>query len=501
MTSMNIFKKSIYKIVPVITLALGMGACELDEQVYSSIFIDNFYKTASDAEKGLLSVYDAMGKLYGGPAATMVPDYAADQVYPRGVVGRNSLTLFTFEPTYTVQKSAGRTNESPQELWSASYAGIERANWIITKVPDASMDETRKKQIIGEAYFLRAFYHWTVAKNFGNAVVKTSPSSSESAAYTGISSKADVYKQIYADLDQATQSGLLSYPAVAKGRPSREAVSALYAKVALYNEDWTKALEKANEVITSAKYSLLPNVLDVYSYLKEDAARVENIWAFEVDPINPGTAHQLVGLCGPTGSNGVEYARTSYGSMFAYMAFFKSFDPQDKRRQLMDTTYLGKNGQWVPQKSITPITTEGVLIKKYQDPVSTTGFIPNIPILRYADVVLIAAEAEAQLNGSSAKAYEYINLIRKRAGLKDLATGLSKTVFIDAVIQERSFEFFAEGDRWYDLTRTGKFLTVIPKAVNSVYPNRPVQAKHKYFPIPQDELNANPRLEQNPDWK
>jgi hypothetical protein len=494
-------KKSISKVIPLVALAVGMGSCQLEEEVFSSIFIESFYKTASDAEKGLISVYDALGGMYGGPAATMVPDYSADQVYPRGVVGRNSLTLFTSEPTYTVQKSAGRTNESPLQLWSSPYSGIEKANWIIAKVPDATMDETRKKQIIGEAHFLRAFYFWTLSKNFGDVVIKTEPSTSEEKAYFGVSPKADVYKQIYADLDKATQAGLVSYPLNEKGRPSKEAVSALYAKAALYNEDYAKALEKANEVIASGKYALMPNVLDVFSYLKEDVARIENIWAFEADPISPGTGHQLVGLCGPTGSNGPEYARTSYGSMFAYMAFFNSFDPKDQRRQLLDTSYVDKTGKMVPQRSITPITTDAVLIKKYQDPISTTGLIPNIPILRMADVYLIAAEAEARLNGPTAKAYEFINVVRKRAGLADLTAGLGKDAFIDAVIQERSFEFFAEGDRWYDLTRTGKFLTVIPKAVNSVYPNRPVQAKHKYFPIPQDEINGNPKLEQNPDWR
>jgi hypothetical protein len=78
---------------------------------------------------------------------------------------------------------------------------------------------------------------------------------------------------------------------------------------------------------------------------------------------------------------------------------------------------------------------------------------------------------------------------------------LSKDVFIDRVLQERSWELFAEGDRWYDLTRTDKFLTVIPKAVNDVYPTRNVQAKNRYFPIPRDEINANPQLQQNPDWQ
>ncbi|GAB2791949.1 RagB/SusD family nutrient uptake outer membrane protein [Rhabdobacter roseus] len=493
--------KSLYKAAPLVLLCLGTTSCELEETVYSSIFTDNFYKTGSDAEKALIGVYDAISSMYGGPAATMVPDYSADQVYPRAVVGRNTLTLFTVEPTYTTQRSAGRTNESPQQIWSAAYSGIEKANWIIAKVPDATMDETRKKQIIGEAYYLRAFFHWMLTKNFGDVPVKIEPSTSEAKAYVGSSPKADVYRQIYSDLDQAAAAGLPSYPAVERGRPSNEVVNALYAKAALYNEDWATALAKAESVINSGKYSLLPNVMDVYSHLTENAARAENMWAYEADPISPGNSHQLVGLAGPSGSAGAEYARTSFGSMFAYMSFFNSFNPQDKRRQLLDTTYLNRAGQWVPQRSITPITTQGVLVKKYRDPISTTGTIVNIPILRLPDMYLIAAEAEARLNGATAKAYAHVNTIRKRAGLPDLTPGLSKDAFIDAVLLERHWEFFAEGDRWYDLTRTGKFLTEIPKAVNDVYPNRPVLAKHKYFPIPQDEVNANPQLQQNPDWR
>ncbi|MGX5853068.1 RagB/SusD family nutrient uptake outer membrane protein [Dyadobacter jiangsuensis] len=481
--------------------ALIAPSCQLDETIYSSIYTDAFYKTAADAEKGLISVYGALGSLGGGPAMTLIADFSDDQTYPRGVVGRNTLTQFTYDVNYTTQRSNSRLNESPQQIWTSCYAGIEKANWVIAKVPDATMDETRKKQIVGEAYFLRAFYHWFLSKNFGDIPVKISPSYSETDALTAKSPKADVYKQIYADLDQALNAGLVSYPNVEKGRVAKEVVNALYAKAALYNEDWAKALEQAKIVINSGKYALMSDVRDVYKYDKEDAARIENMWAFEVDPVSPGLGHQLTGLCGPPGSAGPEYARTSYGSMFAYQAFFDSFDPADKRRTLLDTNYIDKNGKVVPQKSITPITTKGVLIKKYQDPVSTVGLIPNIPIFRLPDVYLIAAEAEARLNGATAAAYDFVNPIRKRAGLADLKTGLTKDALIEAILQERAWEFFAEGDRWYDLTRTGKFLTVIPKAVNEVYPTRNVTAKNKYFPIPLDEINANAKLEQNPDWK
>ncbi|WP_149239846.1 RagB/SusD family nutrient uptake outer membrane protein [Dyadobacter sp. 32] len=496
----KIFKNTV-SMTGVFCASLLLNSCALEETIYSSIYTEAFYKTAADAEKGLIAAYGGLASLGGGPALTIIGDFSDDQTYPRGVVGRNTLTQFTYDVNYTTQKSNSRINESPQWIWTASYAGIEKANWVIAKVPEAVMDETRKKQIVGEAYFLRAFYHFMLAKNFGEIPVKITPSYSEADAITAKSPKADVYKQIYADLDQAVAAGLVSFPTIDKGRPSKEAANALYAKAALYNEDWAKALEKAKEVINSGKHSLMAEVLDVYKNDKEDAARAENIWAYEVDPVSPGTSHQLVGLCGPPGSAAPAYARTSFGSMFAYQAFFNSFDPKDKRRQLLDTNYVDKAGKVVPQRSITPITTEGVLIKKYQDPNSTIGLIPNVPILRLPDVYLIAAEAEARLNGATAVAYGFINTVRKRAGLADLTAGLTKDAFVDAVIQERAWEFFAEGDRWYDLTRTGKFLTVIPKAVNNVYPVRTVSAKNKYFPIPQDEINANPKLVQNPDWK
>jgi hypothetical protein len=189
--------------------------------------------------------------------------------------------------------------------------------------------------------------------------------------------------------------------------------------------------------------------------------------------------------------------------MFVYEAFFNSFDPVDKRRLLMDTSAVNTAGVRIPQKTITPITPQGVLIKKYIDPspVIAGSSASNIPILRLADIYLIAAEAEARLNGATAAAYNFVLPVRQRAGLANLPAGLNQNDFINAILQERSWELFAEGDRWYDLTRTNTFLTVIPKAVNNVYPVRTPAARNRYFPIPLDEINANHLLKQNPDWQ
>jgi len=496
-------KKNIqYLLGGLLLLLLVHTSCnKLDENPYSSIFTDNFYKTASDAEAALTAVYGPMVNLYL-TAATGASDFSADQIYPRPVVGRDTYTLFSYDPNYTTQKSFSRQNESPQQIWQSCYQGIEKANWVLLRVPATNMDTARRSVILGEAYYMRAFYFWMLTKNFRDIVVKTTPSTSIDTAIIGKTLQPDVFKQIYQDLDQAIAK-LPSYSAnIQKGRPSKEVAMALYAKTALYAQDWANALDKAKQVLSSGKYSLMPDVLDVYNVTKEDAARQENMWAFECESTSPGFSTQIISLFGPKNSDGPQYAVTSFGSAFAYQSFFDSFNPADRRRMLMDTFYINKLGQIVHQKDITPITKQGVLVKKYMDPNSVGGSgATNIPILRLADVYLIAAEASAQQNGPSAEAYGYINTVRNRAGLPGLTTGLAKAAFVDSVLQERSWELFGEGDRWYDLTRTNTFLQVIPKATNDVFPTRAPQPKNRYFPIPLDEINANTKLEQNPEWK
>lgn len=496
---MLINKNFIY-ISGTLLLALTQFSCnKLVEKPYSSIFTENFYKTSSDAEAGLTAAYGPMSGLYN-TAGTFASDFSADQIYPRPVVGRDTYTLFSYDANYTTQKSFSRQFESPQQIWESCYSGIEKANWVLLKVPETSMDAARRTAILGEAYYLRAFYTWTLTKNFGDVVIKTRPSNSLDSAVLGKSPQAEVYKQIFADLDLAVASLPTYTTTIQKGRPSKEVALALYAKAALYNSSWALALEKAKLVISSGKYTLMPDVRDVYIQAKEDLARVENMWALECESTSPGISTQIISLYGPKNSDGPQYAVTSFGSAFVYQSFFNSFNPIDKRRQLLDTNYIDKLNRVVAQKDITPITTQGVHLKKYQDPVAPSAAV-NIPILRLADVYLIAAEAEAQLNGGSSEAYGFIKIVRDRAGLPALAAGLSKQQFINAVLQERSWELFGEGDRWYDLTRTNTFMQVIPTAVNNVFPTRSPQPRNRYFPIPLDEINANPKIEQNPDWK
>ena len=488
--------------------AIFTSCRKLDETVYSSIFTTNYYKSAGDAEAALTAAYSSLYGLYYGSPAILSSDLSADQAYPRASVGRNVLTLFSYDADYSIQKSFTRADaEGPQGVWTYSYKGIENANWVIEKIPDIKMDVTRRNQIVGEALFLRAFYHFTLTRNFRDIVIRTKPSKSVEDVAVAKSNQADVFKQIFKDLEEAIPLlPAYSVSKTVKGRTSREAALALYAKSALYAGEYALSKAKAIEVINSPNVSLMANVLDVYNVDLEDVARAENIFAFEGESSTARDHYTWLGdLMGPPNSAGRDYPRESFGSMFAYMTFFNSFNPDDKRRLLLDTFYYNRSNVVVPQKNITPITTEGVLIKKYIDKLSNgPRSRSNVPILRLADVYLVAAEAEFRLNGTTAVALEFINKVRRRAfgvpltaaSVYDLTT-LSEKI----ILQERSWELCFEGDRWYDLTRTNTFLTAIPPAVNNVYPVRTPLPKHRYFPIPLDEIRANSAIIQNPDWQ
>lgn len=478
--------KSIITALSIASLIGTVSSCSLEETPYSFVSPQQFYVSASDAEAALTAAYNPLTSLYSR-VGTQLPDYSADQCFPRAVVGREQLTVFSYDATMDLVG----------QYWQHCYNGINRANQVVENVPKIVMDDTRKKQIIAEAVFLRGLYYFHLAKAFGDVPIRAGSTVDIASTETAKSSQADVFAYVIKDFEAA----LVDLPQTPKdkGRAAYGAAIGMLAKAQLYAGNYAKAAENAKTLIQSNKYSLMPNVLDLYNPLKEDAARVENIFAAEFSSMSGLVGYDLVGFYAPAGSPPV-FSKTAYGSAFGYTAFYNSFSNSDKRKGLLGTEYTNSAGKLIDQTDVT--LKDRIIVKKFLD-VNSVGANGenNFPILRLADVYLIAAEAEARASGVTDKAYENINAVRTRAGLANLSPNLSKDAFIEAVLQERSWELCYEADRWFDLTRTGKFKEVVSKATNSYYPTRPVQDKHRYFPIPNVEILTNSKLEQNPAWK
>lgn len=479
-------KKNIF--LPLIlsaSILLTMNACELTEKPYSFVSPQQFYTSAADAEAALTAAYTPITDLYSR-VGTQVPDYSADQCFPRAVVGREQLTVFSYDAT----------NDLIGQYWQHCFNGVNRANQVLENVPKISMDESRKKQILAEAYFLRGLFYFHLVKTFGEVPIKETSTKDMAGTETAKSKAEDVYAFIIKDLEQAAKD----LPALPKdkGRAAWGAAIGMLSKVYLYAGNYAKAAENAQALIKSNRYSLMPNVLDLYNPLREDAARTEQILAAEFSALSGLIGSDLVGFYAPANSVPV-FSKTAFGSAFGYFSFYRSFNPVDKRRQLLDTAYVNAQGKPIGQSDVS--LKDRIIVKKFLDPNSNgASGENNFPILRLADVYLIAAEAEARQNGPSVTAYQAINTVRQRAGIPDLPSGLSKDAFIEAVLQERSWELCYEADRWYDLTRTGQF-KMVANVLNSYYPSRPVQDKHRFFPIPNVEVLTNGKLEQNPSWK
>lgn len=477
----------------IICLSVIFGCSDLKEQPFSFFSPDQFYKTSSDAEAALAAVYGPLFGLYGREG-WQVPDYSADQMFPRAVVSRDLLTTFNYDATLAFLGP----------YWSNCYSGISNANALLVKINTVSMDAVRKKQIEAEAKFLRALFYFHLAKNFGDVPIRKEPVLGIGDVEIAKSPVKDVYKFILEDLLFAEAN--LPATTTVRGRPISMTASALLAKVHLYNEDYASSSASAKKVIDSKVYDLMPDVVSLWDPNQEDVNRKEMIFAVEYTRLpNTRAGMDIAAFNAPAGS-APKFCPVVYGSQFAYINFYKSFDRDDLRRRLMDTSFVDPKGVYIGQGRPGGVIFDRAFIRKYEDPQGTGAnqLENNFPILRFADVLLIYAEAEARSKGVTSEALASINRVRRRAyktatDKYDVAATVSKNQFIDIILEERSKELCFEADRWYDLTRTGNFLKVSSQ-LNTYYTNRLVTQKNRWFPIPASEIQVNSKLKQTEGW-
>ena len=482
----------------IILSCIAITSCQdlLTENPKSFLSPENFPTTEKDAIAATNAVYS---RLFSSPRELYYAFVPSDEAF-QGYHNKRALTYFA---------GLNGLDEDTNSLWQEAYAGISRANTVIDYVPSVVMNETTKKRLIGEAKFLRAYYYFGLVRKYG-AVPIVSKALTSAADFEGITRKpvSEVYKLIKQDLLESKIVLPDSYPSAEIGRATKWAAIGILAKVYLTLGEWGDAVKQCDEIISSGQFGLIADYNKLF--LVENEHKLfpnkngtlvnENIWDVQY-AVNdrPNTITQQTGSRDVTiGGNKAIYG--GFENMIPPNTFLTMFEKGDKRLAISYITTV--NGH-VLKSPTTPGA--GPISGKYHN--LTSGLpIPansgnNIYVLRYADVLLMRAEAENELNGP-ANAYAFINLVRERAGIPSLS-GLSNEEFRTSIRKERATELSFEGHRRYDLLRWGIYVETIRNSTSPFLkePAAAIQDYHKLLPVPFNEISAsNGSIVQNPGY-
>ncbi|UHG92912.1 RagB/SusD family nutrient uptake outer membrane protein [Spirosoma oryzicola] len=476
---------------------LLLASCNvLDKQPLPSITPENFFTSADDAEAALTAAYDALqqGSLYGQDL-NVVGEMPSDNVTSNnGDV--NALERLIWTPQ-TGQVSG---------VFQNSYVGINRANAVLRYVPNIQMDQTRRNQIIGEAYFLRALHYFNLVRMYGGVPLRLEPTESGEPGVVALarSTAEQVYAQITTDLQQAEQLTATSFGSQTANRTRiiKTAVNALQTRVFLTQRQWNDAATAANKVINSGLYQLSPSFNALFPPDNNTESIVEVQFAGNADggfilpdlvlPSPPAT-YSFPKFNIPT-TELLQYADTLNDLRWKFTG---------------EVTQAGRNHASFVMATSGNANDNGPFVYKWRSNPNAFNSPDNYYVLRLADVMLMFAEASNEQNGPNQEAFTRLNAVRTRAGLPaltqaDLAT---KQAFRDEVDRQRRLELAFEGERWFDLLRYARQTQADAGATHKVTALDIIQqirgardVNYLLFPIPQSEINNNPLIQQNPGY-
>jgi hypothetical protein len=441
------------------TLLYNLTACRKFVEIdgpKNQLTSDVVFADSVNAEAAIVGIYSqiaaggSFGLLAGG--MTLYPGLSADELNTTA----SDATLSAFYNNNILPSS-----DKNQPLYNLGFKYIYSANACIEGFTLSSqIPENVKEQMIGETRFLRAFVYFNLVNLYGELPIITS-ADYHATRLVARSSKDLVYQQIISDLKYAQMN--LSPAPVVKERAGYYAATALLAKTYLFTGQYAQAVAEADKIITSGKYTLVNDLNSVFL-----ASSSETIWnTLGVIPLQ-ATYEGLYFI--PSGATvKPKYTITT--------SLYNSFEAGDNRK----TSWIRAN------------TIAGVAYPypyKYKVRTTTSAPTENYVISRLAEVYLMRAEAKGNL-GDISGARNDLDVIRKRAGLSNSSANDKVSVLL-AVEKERRAELFCEwGNRWLDLKRTNRALTVLG-------PSKPnLNQNTLLYPIPLYELNSNPNLSQN----
>ena len=370
--------------------------------------------------------------------------------------------------------------------WTGHYIGISRANTILARLPGASFDAATKTRFEAEAKFLRGLFYFNLVRLFGDVQLVTTETSEPSEGYNvPRTTAAKIYELIISDLSFAETNLPATVPSSEAGRASRWAAKALLGKVYLTQKDYAKASSKLSEVVAGGQFNLTANTYAaVFSNATAFSANKDLILSVQYKSGQIGQGNAIWSACIPWNGTGTYFGITGgsgEGFMRPTLDMLNEYEAGDLRKTASVATSYVNGATTVNERYVV----------KYKQAGTIAGDADiDFPVLRYADVLLMLAEALNE-QGQTAAGIPVLNQVRTRAGLAGLPAALPQADARLAIEHERRVELAFEGQRWFDLLRTDRYLPVMTSKGYAT------KSFHKLFPIPQRETDLNPALGQN----
>ncbi|QEC79995.1 RagB/SusD family nutrient uptake outer membrane protein [Mucilaginibacter ginsenosidivorax] len=499
--------KKKYILMSLVTLVTILASCKkfVDYNPHEDFVTteQDYLKSETDYRTMVISAYSPLQWLN-----QMVPvgDIASDNSVTGGESASDVLSLQQIDD-YTNTP----INSTMTDLWQVAYEGVNRANYL-TQYKDKNLAGQTvtfagKDALYGEVYFLRAYYYFSLVRMFGDVPLFTDKRLGVTDSRTlKRSPKADVYKAIEADLTSA----IAALPAVQtqKGRITKYAAQALLGKVYLYENKFDQAASTLESVITSNAFSLVADFNSIFLAAGENGP--ESVFEIQYTNGSPyynwggvtrGQGNYSVQQCGIRGLNGnIPYA-AGWSTNLPSQNLASAYSAGDQRKAVTTfdiEAYKNANPALGITYQVAPYKNTGLYNGKYLPRKGETSgqvelnYLNNFRTIRYAEVLLMAAEANNRATApNDVKAQGYLNQVRQRAfGDANHNVTLTGAALKQAIWDERRLELAMEGDRFFDLVRTGQAAAKIPGFK---------VGKNEVFAIPQSEVDVS-GLTQNPGY-
>lgn len=512
---MKFIQKPIQKTLLLTAVLFMASACNfLDEEDPSNIAPDTFFTLPEHAQAAVDGIYENL-RFYGDGAGIFSANFQMLDAFSGTAeteTGQNSdlNNLYSFQHT--------GENLHLTQWWRQLYEGIANANLAIARIPEIpAIKETDLKLWVGHARFLRAFHYFWAVRLWGDVPLLTEPiySFTDPLVTPSRSPKEDVYALIEQDLLYAEAAG---FPMTDNsGRASQAAVKSLLAKLYLTMAGYPlqkagyyqKAADKAKEVIDYA--SANPDNIRLfgsYANLHDQDYENQDEHIFEIQYATGVANAPFQSYYLPNNTNIT--ASGEVGTTVPTESFINSFEPGDKRVQerefFFSSYYDGGTGAGFPLSRTYIYKHFDARANGFPGTTGSGNSGLNYPLIRYAEVLLIYAEAQNEVTGPTTDVEDALNAIRNRANLGDI-TGVDQATMRDAILRERWHELCYEGITWFDMVRLEKVYdeendTFVPFVGSTLSTGVTLQAKHKLLPLPASDFRNNLNLRpDNPGWE